>query len=158
MDRVSRVAVVWDMPVELELNAIEFDGTIGSPDHVHPENPRGFDEVRRSGGGFLDTYRGYAGIGQNAQIYTFWHRKGGRHGVVELMIDFASRSRDGLEGTCGDGIYAAPNFLVLRSEDGRIERPVIRKLAAIDCSSTVKETSGNQLISGAVSDLVVLKR
>lgn len=158
MNRVSRVAVVWDMPIELELNAIEFDGAIDGPDHVHPENPRGFADVRRSGGGFLDTYRGYAGVGQNAQIYTFWHRKGGRLGVVELMIDFASRNRDHLEGTCGDGIYSAPNFLILRSEDGRVERPVIRKLAAIDCSSVVQETGGKQLISGAVSDLVVLKR
>ena len=158
IDKVSRIAVAWDVPVQLELNAIEFDGSIGGPDHVHPENPRGFSDVRRTGGGFLDSYRGYAGVGQNVQVYTFWHRKGGRHGVVELMIDFASRNRDRLEGTCGDGIFAAPNFLVLRSEDGRLERPVIRKLAAVECSSIAKENSDKRLISGAVSDLVVLKR
>ncbi|MEM7211943.1 MAG: hypothetical protein AAF479_08625 [Pseudomonadota bacterium] len=89
IDRVSRVAVVWDTPIHLELNAVEFDGEINGPDHVRPSQPREFEDVRRTGGGFLTSYRGYAGIGQNAQIYTFWHRRGGRSGVVELLIDFS---------------------------------------------------------------------
>ena len=156
--RISRVAVVWDLPVNLELNAIEFGGTSGSAAHVNPNNPRRFEDVRRTGGGFLNTYRSYAGIGQNAQIYSFWHRRGGQQGVVELMIDYASRNRDLLDGTCGDGKYAAPNFLILRSEDARLERPIIRKLAAIECSRVAEEKGDKRLISGAVADLLVVQR
>lgn len=156
--RVSRIAVVWDLPVQLELNAVEFGAGLGSQNHVRPDNPRRFEDVRRSGGGFLDGYRSHSGIGQNAQIYSFWHRRGGQQGVVELMIDYASRNRDRLEGTCGDGAYAAPNFLILRSVDARLNRPVIRKLAALDCSRVVEEKGDKRLISGAVADLLVVQR
>ncbi|MEL6999227.1 MAG: hypothetical protein AAFP68_13270, partial [Pseudomonadota bacterium] len=127
-------------------------------DHVRPDNPRSFQDVRRRGGGFLHTYRSYARVGQNAQIYSFWHRRGGRSGVVNLMIDFASRNRDLLDGTCGDGKYAAPSFLIIRSEAGRLERPILRKLAAIDCSYVTQEVGDKRLISGAVSDLLVVER
>lgn len=82
--------------------------------------------------------------------------RGGRNGVVELMIDYASRSRDRLQSTCGNGEFAAPNFLILRSEDGRLSRPIIRKLAALDCLDLTIGASDNHLISGAVSDLVVV--
>ncbi|MEM9059792.1 MAG: hypothetical protein AAGD13_04955 [Pseudomonadota bacterium] len=158
VERVSRVALVWEMPVSLELNAVEFGSALLSNDHVRPDNPRSFQDVRRRGGGFLHSYRSYVGIGQNAQVYSFWHRRGGRHGVVKLMIDYASRSRDLLDGTCGDGKYAAPNFLIIRSEAGRLERPIIRKLAPLDCSRVTQEVGDKRLISGAVSDLLVVER
>ena len=158
VDRVSRVALVWELPVNLELNAIEFGSPLLGDDHVRPDNPRSFQDVRRRGGGFLHTYRSYARVGQNAQIYSFWHRRGGRSGVVNLMIDFASRNRDLLDGTCGDGKYAAPSFLIIRSEAGRLERPILRKLAAIDCSYVTQEVDDKRLISGAVSDLLVVER
>ena len=151
VNRVSRVALVWDLPVKLELNALEF----GADGYVNPRNPRDFDEIRKSGGGFLTTYRSYAGVGQNAQIFTFWHRKGQSSGIVKLLVDYASRSRERLEGTCDDGAYASPEYVVLRSERGRPEKPVVRRLAALACSSISAATDENILIPGAIDDLVV---
>jgi hypothetical protein len=155
IDKVERIAVVWDLPIALELHALEFGAKPGDSDHVSPKNPRDFGDVRRSGGGFLNAYRSYAGVGQNAQVYTHWKRRGGTSGIVKLMIDFASRNRDRLEGTCGDGVYAAPGFVVLRSTAGRLERPIIRRLAAIDCSRVSGEIGDKRLIPGAIDDLVV---
>ncbi|MEL7000205.1 MAG: hypothetical protein AAFP68_18270, partial [Pseudomonadota bacterium] len=60
VDRVSRVALVWELPVNLELNAIEFGSPLLGDDHVRPDNPRSFQDDRRRGGGFLHTYRSYA--------------------------------------------------------------------------------------------------
>lgn len=155
VNRIDRVAVVWNVPVALELHALEFGAQSGSQNHVHPGNRRKFSDVRRSGGGFLHGYRSYAGVGQNAQIYTHWKRGGARNGIVKLMIDYASRNRDRLEGTCGEGTYAAPGFVVLRSSAGRMDRPVVRRLAALPCSRIAKEIGDKRLISGAIDDLVI---
>ena len=155
VDKIERVAVVWDQPVALELHALEFGAAPGGADHVNPQNPRDFSDVRRSGGGFLHSFRSYAGVGQNAQIYTHWKRRGAKSGIVKLMIDFASRNRDRLDGTCGDGPYAAPGFVVLRSTAGRLGRPTIRRLAALPCSRVSEEIGDSRLISGAIEDLVI---
>ena len=90
--RIERIAVVWDIPVALELHALEFGAKTGDQNHVNPLHPRAFGDVRRAGGGFLHTYRAYAGYGQNAQIYTHWKRRGGEGGIVKLMIDASSMS------------------------------------------------------------------
>ena len=153
--RIERIAVVWDIPVALELHALEFGAKTGDDNHVNPQNPRAFGDVRRAGGGFLHTYRGYAGYGQNAQIYTHWKRRGGEGGIVKLMIDYASRNRDRLDGTCGTGTYAAPGFFVLRSSSGRLTKSATRQLASLSCSRVSEEIGDKRLISGAIRDLVV---
>jgi len=157
IDRVQRVALIWDDPIALELNALEFGAAPGTDGHVSTRNRKSFQDVRRTGGGYLASYQPRDGVGQNVQVYTFWQRRGGATGVVEMKIDFASRDRERLEGTCGDGPYAAPRFLVLRSEHGRLERPVIRQLMRLPCSKVHTEDGDNRLISDAVSDLVVAR-
>ncbi|MEM7060045.1 MAG: hypothetical protein AAF557_20885 [Pseudomonadota bacterium] len=153
--RISRVALVWDMPINLELNALEFGANTGDEAHVWSGNPRSFKDVRKNGGGYLTAFRGNAGVGQNVQIYTHYSRNGAQSGIVQLMIDFASRNRDLLDGTCGTGQYAAPQFLIMRSEKGRKDRPVLRKLAPLACSDVPAEKGDKRLISGAVADLVI---
>ena len=154
-NRVSRVALVWDYPVKLELNALEFGAPIGSANHISLNNPKSFRDVRRKGGGYLLTYPARGAYGQNVQVYSYWHKRGGAFGAVRLLIDYASRNRDQLAGTCGDGAYAAPRFKVMLSSDGRRARPVMRQLAALPCSQVALETGDNRLISGAVPDLVI---
>ena len=155
VDRVVRVALVWDSPVNLELNALEFGGALNGPMHVHRDNPREFSDVRRNGGGFLNSFRSVNGVGQNVEIYSHWKRAGGKQGIVQMMINFASRSRDRLPEACGDGPLAAPQFLVVRSMEGQVERPILRKLAALACSEVTQENSGKELILGGISDLLV---
>lgn len=155
VDRVSRVALVWDLPVNLELNALEFGALPGSDQHVRPENRRSFQEVRRRGGGFLYSFRSVGGMGQNVDIYSHWKRAGGPNGIVRMMIDFASRNREQLPGTCGEGAFAAPQFLVIRSNGGQLERPILRRLASLDCSEISREYGDNRLISDGIGDLLI---
>jgi hypothetical protein len=157
IEKISRIALVWDAPVDIELNALEFGADFGTASHVSPENPRGFSDVRRSGGGFLTGKRSIDGVGQNAQIYSHWHRARGQTGAVNLLIDYVSRSRDQLAGTCGDGAHATPQFMVLRTEHGKLQRPEIRRLAAEDCSRITEGSSGNSMITNAVEDLLITK-
>ncbi|MFK7944543.1 MAG: hypothetical protein AB8B85_16740 [Paracoccaceae bacterium] len=155
VDRVARVALVWDLPVDLELNALEFGADPGSNDHVRPENRRSFSEVRRQGGGFLHSFRSAEGVGQNVDVYSHWRRAGGPNGIVRMMIDFASRNRDQLPETCGNGSLAEPQFLVMRSDGGQLERPILRRLASLDCSEISREYGDNGLISDGIADLLI---
>lgn len=155
VNRVARVGLVWDVPVNLELNALEFGALLGTDRHVRPDNRRTFRDVRRTGGGFLHSFRSAGGVGQNTDVYSFYKRAGGTQGVVRMMIDFASRNREQLEGTCGDGALAAPQFLVIRSDGGQVERPILRRLAALDCSEVALETGDKRLISEGIADLLI---
>lgn len=155
IDKIDRIAIVWDMPIAMELHALEFGAEIGDPNHVSPANPRSFRDVRRTGGGFLREYQTYRGVGQNAQIYTYWHRRGAQSGVVSLRVDYSSRSRERRKEACGSGKYASPDYMVLRSAAGRLDRSTMGRLAALDCAGVPAADSGTRLISGAVKDLVV---
>ena len=154
--KMDRVALVWDLPVKLELNAFEFGAVPGSPGHIRANNPRAHRDVRRHGGGYLLGYQPVYGIGDSVEVYTYWHRNGGKAGVVRLKLGVDSR--EGVAGSpiCGDDARARSDFTILRSIAGRVERPQFRRLAPIDCT-TVADMA-NRYISDAVDDLIVLRK
>jgi len=155
MRNLTRVALVWDAPVVLDLHAFEFGAGTGGEGHVHPGNRRSFEEIRRGGGGFLTTYSSINGIGQNMQVYSYWKRRSNTAGVVDLAVDYASRSHERRPDTCGGGPYAAPAFVVLRSENGEMDRALNRRLSAMDCG----QMSGRRvLIEAAVDDVIIRGR
>ncbi|MCH8953294.1 MAG: hypothetical protein IID49_14405, partial [Proteobacteria bacterium] len=158
-ERMARVAVAWEAPVALDLHAFEFGALARSEGHVRPDRPRSFSDVRRRGGGYLLEYRPVGGVGQNISVYTYWRRHGGHSGVVRLELDFASRDARRRTDTCGGGAHAEPEFTVLRSVAGKLERPRRRRLASLDCAA-VAATAGaaDRFIGDAVDDLIVLKR
>jgi hypothetical protein len=155
-ERLDRVAMVWDLPVVLELHAFEFGAAPGSPGHVRPSNPRGHSEVRRQGGGYLLEYEPVYGAGQHVDIYTYWHRNGGKAGVVQLKLGVDSGKGAAAAGACGDSALGRPDFSVLRSIAGRLERPRSFRVAPLDCATVAGVP--NRYISDAVDDLIVLQR
>lgn len=139
-DRMSHVALSWDLPVALGLHALEFNAGRGDPGDVSADNPRSYAEIRRTGGGFLTEFAPVDGAGQFVQIYSHLVRRDGQPGLVEMIVEFVSRDRDRLEGTCGTGDLARPRFTVLRSEGGRIARPFTGRLASLACSELASDT------------------
>lgn len=156
IERIERVVMVWDAPVDLELHAFEFGARPQDAGHVGPDRPRSFAEVRRRGGGFMMDYAPVDGLGQSLRVYSYWRGHDGRPGVVRLAVDFAGRDGPETPETCGDGAQAAPDFTVLRSTGGRIERPALRRLAALDCAAVAGLS--DRLIGDAVDDLIVMQR
>ena len=155
MRNLTRVALAWDAPVVLDLHAFEFGADAGGEGHVHPGNRRSFDDIRRRGGGFLTTYSSISGIGQNMQVYSFWQRRSNRAGVVDLAIDYATRSHERRPDTCGGGPYAAPAFVVVRSHGGEMGRVLNRRLSAMECG----QLAGRRvLIEAAVDDVIIRGR
>jgi len=155
-ERMERVALAWDMPVDLGLHAFEFGALPQSGDHVRPKYPRSHDDVRRHGGGYLLEYRSVGGVGQSLSIYTYWRRHGGRSGVVKLMLDYTSRDGRKRPDTCGGGTLSEPDFTVLRSVAGKLERVRRGRLASLDCA-VIAGTAG-RYIGDAVDDMIVRQR
>ena len=157
IDRVTRVAMVWDTSVALGLNALEFGARLGSAGHIHGGNPRSFNVARRDHGGFLTRYRPVAGIGDNVEIYTFWHQRSSGPGVVKLSIDYRDQPAAIVDIACG-GRAIQPEITILRTERGTALRPAMRKLPPMTCSHITRKDGDNQLIFGAVDDVVILQR
>ncbi len=154
VDRIDRVAVVWDTPVDLSLHAFEFGALPGTAGHVRPGHTRSFEAVRRDGGGWLATYEAAGDVGQNVAVYTFWRRYGGPSGVVKLALDPGLRGGAG-GATCRQGTAGPADFKVLRSTGGRPERPKLRRLAPFDCTEIA---GGGAMIGDAVDDLIIRRR
>ena len=162
-ERMTRVALAWELPVDLDLHAFEFGALPGSGGHVRPDRPRSHSDVRRRGGGYLLEYQPVGGVGQSVSVYTYWRRHGGRAGVVKLGVEFASRDGGQRPDTCGGGALAEPDFTVLRSVAGKLERPRRRRLAALDCAAItggIASSAGtaDHYIGDAVDDMIVLRR
>jgi hypothetical protein len=155
-ERMERVVLAWEMPVDLDLHAFEFGALPRSADHVRPDQPRSYGDVRRRGGGYLLEYLPVGGVGQSVSVYTYWQRHGSRSGVVKLKVDFASRVGRERPDTCSGGALAEPDFTVLRSVAGRLERPRRRRLASLDCAAIAG--TADIYIGDAVDDMIVRQR
>ncbi|HUS54372.1 MAG TPA: hypothetical protein VMY41_10260 [Thermohalobaculum sp.] len=156
LERIERVAVMWDTPIQLTLNALEFGAAPGATGHVSPDHPRDFHDARRSGGGFMAVYEPVDGVGQHLQVYSYYLKSGGVAGGVELVVDFPSRNLERLAGTCGDGEFASPRLAVLQSVRGKPARPLNRRLSPVGCAEVASLADG--LRGDRVADLKVSPR
>ena len=155
-EKMDRVALVRGPTPNLVLHAFEFGASPGSLDHVSANNPRNHRQVRRSGGGYLLQYQPVNGIGQRIEIYTYWHRGGGKAGVIKLKLGLDPSEIVTQSTFCGDAAFDQPKFLILRSEAGRLERPRILRLATLDCDAVAG--MANRYISDAVDDMIILQK
>jgi hypothetical protein len=155
-ERMERVALIWDMPVDLDLHAFEFGALPSSSGHVGPDQPRSFREVRRNGGGYLLEYEPVGEMGQSISVYTHWRRNGGRTGVVKLAVDYATRAGARQPDACGGGALAEPGFTVMRASGGKILRPSHRRLASLAC--TAVSIAADRFVGDAVDDMIIRQR
>lgn len=68
---VDRLAVIWSIPVNLDIHAYEGTATDGAKGHVWVENPRTYRDTLTGGGGYLETF-GDSSIagGTMAEVYS----------------------------------------------------------------------------------------
>lgn len=132
LSQIDRMAVAWDATMAFKLNALEFGAERGTAGHLDPVgNPRSYDDVRRSGGGFLMTYEPVQGIGQNLQFYTHVAKPGGKAGVVRLVLD---HERTGLSNRIACGTTSPSKILVLVSSKGELAQSARHTPAALGCA------------------------
>ncbi|MBS0270424.1 MAG: hypothetical protein JSS54_15820 [Proteobacteria bacterium] len=126
---VTKVAIVWDAPVNLDLHAIEYAAAIGEPGDVWSGAPRdaaiSAALVARDGRGhgFMSSTDDGKGAGPKAEVFTFWQKKGQARGAIAMVLDYETRGSAPGGETCGNGRYAQVSVEIIeRAIDGAISR------------------------------------
>ena len=155
---ISKVAVLWSVPVNLDLHALEYLAPRGGEGHVWAKAPSSLEAATKAsregsrGRGFISMDDAGAGNGVHAEVYTFLHNKSQRHGAITLLIDYETRGDVPGGEHCGDGKLAQVEALVVRLRPGgRVERETVR-LRSAPCGQKLPEAK--RFNSDTLSDLV----
>ncbi len=157
IDRVSKMAVVWGKPVNLDMHIFEYAAIHGGGGHVWVNSPsnaeasRAETERTKRGRGFLSFASEGVLPGHQIEVYTVWHHPEQTSGIVATALDFETRGA-ALDGeTCGDGSLAAIPFETVAL---RPRMPVVRErgvISAAPCGSNLLEKA--RYIDEALADL-----
>lgn len=159
MKKVSKVAVIWRSDVDLDLHAFEFGAIAGSPSHVWAGAPSDLKSAKagaRSDGrgkGFLSMASKGNDEGDKLEVYTFWHGRMKRSGVVKMVVDFKSRGSVPKGEYCGQGKRAEIVFeTVVTVRNTEVERTQ-GAFAPAPCNVSLED--GSRYNSKTVPDLVI---
>jgi hypothetical protein len=153
---VSKVALIWQAPVNLDLHALENGVNPGDAGDVWPGAGVTAETAKSKladgrGSGFVSLSDDGGHEGSKIEVYTFFHSPEQPNGVVSMMLDYVSRGNSPSGEFCGTGDKATiPYEVVLLSPKGvsTRERGVIAPAA---CGA--KFTAASRLIRDAVPDL-----
>lgn len=116
LDRLAKVAVIWRAPVNLDLHAFEYASPFGQAGHVWERKPvtkvmaQEIMRAGRRGRGFLSTHDDGRSVGDNLEVYTFFHHDEQATGVVGFSIDYETRGELPSGATCGAGAFAEVSY------------------------------------------------
>lgn len=107
---LERLAIVWSVPVNLDLHAFEGDADENSEGHVWVNNPRTYRDTLIGGGGFLETF-GDSSIegGSMAEVYSLPSSRIRRQTNVSLDLRI-----NNIDAYCGNPMA----LRTVRSENG----------------------------------------
>ena len=146
--RLSKVAVVWRGPVNLDLHAFEYSSRIGGRGHIWAGSPSSFEIAdaasgNRKGQGFLSSQSAGAEDGDHVEVYTFVIAEGQRTGVIETAIHYATRGAIPHGDTCDGRRHASVTFSVFLLSRGQLLEKVTRQFSSVPCGVAL---TGNRLL------------
>ncbi|MEO1543966.1 MAG: hypothetical protein AAFR75_08110, partial [Pseudomonadota bacterium] len=129
-DRITKTAVIWNAPVNLDIHALEYAALRGQAGHVWAKSASTAEAALRKtdrtdkGRGFLTILDGATDAASTrAEVYTFVHTPNRQSGTISLALDFETRATDPSPDFCSDGDYASIRFEVFISRpDGSSSR------------------------------------
>lgn len=155
---ISKVAILWSAPVNLDLHAFEYLAPRDGPGHVWSKAPSTLDTAVTAaregtrGRGFISMDDTGTGPGLHSEVYTFLHNKSQRSGAITLMIDYETRGDLPSGDHCGTGKLAQIEALVVRLRPGgNVEKESVR-LPAAPCGQKLPQSE--RFNSDTLSDLV----
>lgn len=147
LDRVSKVAVLWKAPVDLDLHAFEYAARGDEHGHVFAARPSSLEAAEKEaraehrGRGYLSVADQGASTGDRLEVYTFVHAEEQAGGVVPLAVDYASRGAVAAEPMCGKGALAEVPFrVVVRMRNGQVSRHA-GTIAAAQCGVRIESAA-----------------
>jgi hypothetical protein len=141
LDKVSKLAVMWRTPVNLDLHAFEYTARLGANGHVWAGQPGSVETAQTQaaadarGRGFLSFQSDASTPGDKVEVYTFWHVPGQDGGAVTLAVDHETRGATPKAETCGAGKLASVEMHVWRLVRGADLETEERMLASVPCGS-----------------------
>ena len=160
LDRVTKIAVVWSAPVNLDLHAFEYAALPGSPGHVWQGAPSRADDAKslmakdRRGHGFISTTSSGKERGTKLEVYTFWQEPNQKAGVINMALDYESRaSATGDDETCGTGLYSDLEYEAVILDRNRPAKRTFAKFASLDCA--VKLSGPDRYSHKAVPEITI---
>jgi hypothetical protein len=141
LGRVTKVAVLWKAPVNLDLHAFEYAARPDMPGHVWVGAPssaieaqRRIEQTRR-GHGFLSSSSTGTESGTKIEVYTFWRHPEQKNGVVSMAIDYESRARAPQDpDTCGSGLYSEVKYETLLFDRKSSIKRQFGSFAPLECN------------------------
>ena len=154
LDKVSKIAVIWRAPVNLDLHAFEYAALQGQPGHINPAAPstpvaaREWTEKSARGHGFLSTHSTAEAARDRLEVYTFLHKQGQSSGLIQTALDYETRGENPDASTCDKGTNAEVAFRVVSlSRSGQITREA-GIIAAAECGRVLSPAA--RLNSGSM--------
>jgi hypothetical protein len=153
----SKVALIWQKPVDLDLHAIEGAPPAGGTGNVWsgatPDLAATKAKVDSTGraAGFLSTADTGAGPGTKIEVYTYIHHPEQTSGAVRFVIDHVTRGGRPSGETCGaGGLAEVPYDVVMLSVTGEVQRDS-GVIPAAKCGETL--AGATRYLKNAVPDL-----
>lgn len=160
LDRVTKIAVVWSAPVNLDLHAFEYAALAGTPGHVWQGAPLSNSDAKslitkdKRGHGFISTKSSGKERGTKLEVYTFWQEPNQKAGVVNMALDYESRAGETQDPeTCGTGLYSDLEYETMILDRKRPVKRSFARFASLDCS--VKLNGFDRYSHKAVPEITV---
>ena len=157
LNGLSKVALIWQSAVDLDLHAIEGGGGFGKQGHRWTGAASTMDAAKAEstdsghGAGFLSTVDDGAHEGTKVEVYTFVHSADQETGAVSMLVDYASRGAKPAGELCGTGALAEIPFeVVIFDRKGRTARES-GVIPAAKCGETLAGAA--RYLKEAVPDL-----
>jgi len=157
IDEVTKVAIIWDAPVNLDLHALEYAAMRGEPGDVWSGAPRdaalaaSLVSKDRRGHGFMSSVDDGKTSGPKAEVFTFWQSKQQSRGAVAMILDYETRGTDPEGEACGNGRYAQiPIQVIVRDASGTVARQD-GLIASVPCGKALSTDARYQ--TGVVPDI-----
>lgn len=141
--RVSKVAVVWRAPVNLDLHAFEYAAAHGERGHVHELAPQIASIVKkdvdssRRGRGFMSSSDSGRGNADKIEVYTFFHGDEQTSAAIDLALDFETRGSAPAAGTCGRDENAEVAYGIVYLSRGKTILSEQGRIASADCGAQI---------------------
>ncbi len=151
LDRVSKIAVIWRAPVNLDLHVFEYAARHDQPGHLWAKAMSSLDTARsqlgtdKRGHGFLSSADDEASLGDKVEVYTFLHSDEQTSGAIALALDYETRGELPSGVTCGQGQLAEIDFQVSMLPRGGQYTRQPGVLTRVDCGQRIsREARLNQ--------------
>ena len=143
--QVTKIAVAWKGPINLDLHAFEYLARPGGRGHIWSGTPSSAENAEaearggRQGRGFMSSLADAGTSGDKVEVYTFWNVPEQEPGVVSTVVDYETRGDAPSGDMCGSGPLARVEFRLLLLANGRLTADERRVLAPAACGETLSK-------------------